>query len=85
MSLGAPGEFYGVQGMTWRNPPILAEPDRIRKVDGRKLLLFYDGKKLRMVGWRTPRAAYWVTNTLGRKLSNTRLLGIARSLRRLNS
>jgi LCP family protein required for cell wall assembly len=85
VSIGQPGEFYGVQGTTWRDPPILAEPDRLRKVDGRDLMLFYDGKRLRMVGWRTPRAAYWVTNTLGRKLSNARLLAIARSLRRMHS
>ena len=68
--MGEPGEYWGVQGMTWRDPPILANPDRIRKQSGRELLLFYDGSKLRMVGWKTPRAAYWVSNTLGRKISN---------------
>jgi polyisoprenyl-teichoic acid--peptidoglycan teichoic acid transferase len=81
---GAPGEYYGVEGMTWRTPPILSQPDRIRIQNGRKLLLFYDGRKLRMVGWRTRRAAYWVTNTLDRSIANQRLLAIASSLRRLN-
>ncbi|HEX6020874.1 MAG TPA: LCP family protein [Solirubrobacter sp.] len=84
-SVGEPGEYWGVQGMTWRDPPILANPDRIRREKGRELLLFYDGRKLRMVGWKTPRAAYWVSNTLGRKISNSRLIAIAASLRRLNS
>jgi LCP family protein required for cell wall assembly len=84
-SVGEPGEYWGVQGMTWRDPPILANPDRIRKQGGRELLLFYDGSKLRMVGWKTPRAAYWVSNTLGRKISNQRLIAMAASLRRLNS
>ena len=53
VALGPPGEYYGVQGMTWRHPPILAEPDRVRIVNGRKLLMFYDGPHLRLVGWRT--------------------------------
>jgi LCP family protein required for cell wall assembly len=82
---GAPGEYYGVQGQTWKNPPLLANPDRIREVNGRKLMLFYDGAKLRQVAWKTPRAVYWVTNTLNRKISNTRMLAIAGSLRRLGS
>jgi hypothetical protein len=84
ISAGAPGEYYGVQGLTWRDPPILAEPDRIRRQNGRELLLFYDGSRLRMIGWRTPRAAYWVTNTLSRSITNKRMLAIAASLRRLN-
>ena len=29
--------------MTWKNPPILDDPDRMRTVDGRKLELYYDG------------------------------------------
>jgi LCP family protein required for cell wall assembly len=82
---GAPGEYYGVQGQTWRDPPLLANPDRIREVNGRKLMLFYDGSKLRQVAWRTSRAVYWVTNTLNRKLSNPRMIAIAGSLRRLGS
>ena len=30
-SVGESGEYWGVQGLTWRNPPILENPDRIRK------------------------------------------------------
>jgi LCP family protein required for cell wall assembly len=85
ISTGAPGEYYGVQGMTWKTPPLLDSPDRVRVINGRRLLLYYDGSKLRQIAWRTPRAVYWVTNTLDRKISNTRLLAIASSLRRLNS
>jgi LCP family protein required for cell wall assembly len=81
---GGPGEYYGVQGMTWRNPPLLDNPDRVRVMNGRRLLLFYDGSRLRQVAWRTPRAVYYVTNTLDRKLPNRRMLAIAGSLRRLN-
>jgi polyisoprenyl-teichoic acid--peptidoglycan teichoic acid transferase len=81
VALGPPGEYYGIQGTTWRQPPILAEPDRVRIVNGRKLLLFYDGPHLRMIGWRTHHAVYWVTNTLDRAISNSRLLAITLSLR----
>jgi hypothetical protein len=49
--------------------------------NGRKLLLFYDGHHLRMIGWRTRHAAYWVTNTLDEAISNQRLLAITLSLR----
>ena len=66
-------------------PPHVLDGLRRLKKSGRKLLLFYDGSKLRMVGWKTPRGAYYVTNTIGRKISNTRLIAIATSLRRLNS
>ena len=85
-SMGEPGEYWGVQGLTWRDPPILANPDRIRQArTAASCCCSTTARKLRMVGWKTPRAAYWVTNTLGRKISNSRLIAIAASLRRLNS
>jgi LCP family protein required for cell wall assembly len=82
VAAGPPGEYYGVQGLTWRDPPILGNPDRVRVQNGRKLLLFYDGRHLRMIAWRTRRAAYWVTNTLDEAIANRRLLAITLSLRR---
>ena len=85
ISTGAPGEYYGVQGLAWKDPPILANPDRVRVQKGRRLLLYYDGAKLRRVAWRTPRAAYYVSNTLNYKLSNARMIAIAASLRRAGS
>ena len=48
-------------------------------------MLYYDGSKIRQIAWRTPRALYYVTNTLNRAISNTRMLAIASSLKRLNS
>ena len=32
--------------------------------------------------WRTPRAVYWVSNTLSETLNNKQMLAIARSLSR---
>ncbi len=79
------GEYYGVQGMTWKYPPILDDPDTTRTVNGRKLMLYYDGSHLRLVAWRTPKGVYWVTNTLSMSIPNSRLTAIAGSLRRLKS
>jgi hypothetical protein len=79
------GEYYGVQGLAWKYPPILDDPDRTRTVGGRRLMLYYDGSHLRLVAWRTQKAVYWVTNTLTMSIPNSRLIAIAGSLRRLKS
>jgi polyisoprenyl-teichoic acid--peptidoglycan teichoic acid transferase len=76
---GSQGQFYGVQGTRWKNPPILAAAHRTRRIDGREYALYSDGGRLRLVAWRTPRAVYWVSNTLGLSLSDAEMLGIARS------
>ena len=73
------GQFYGVQGTTWRQPPILAAAHKTRRIDGREYALYSDGGRLRLVAWRTPRAVYWVSNTLGLALTDEEMLGIARS------
>jgi hypothetical protein len=77
------GDYYGIQGTTWRDPPILDGPDETRRIGGRRLELFYDGRHLRIVAWRTRKAVYWVSNTLTESLTKTEMLGIAASLRRL--
>jgi polyisoprenyl-teichoic acid--peptidoglycan teichoic acid transferase len=84
ISTGAPGEYYGVQGTTWKKPPILDDPDRVITQNGRRLLLFYDGTRLRVVGWKTPKAVYWVSNTITHRLSNAKLIAIAASLTHLH-
>lgn len=83
LNAGSWSEYYGIQGTTWKNPPILDDPDRVRAVNGRKLELFYDGSHIRIAAWRTSNGVYWVTNTLTLSISNSRLMEIASSLRRL--
>jgi polyisoprenyl-teichoic acid--peptidoglycan teichoic acid transferase len=78
------GEFYGVQGMTWKAPPILDDHDRIVERRGRKLRLYYDGKRLRLVAWKTRRGAYWVSNTLTQSIGSDQMIEIAASLKRLS-
>jgi len=77
------GEYYGVQGLTWKAPPILDDPDRTATHKGRKLRLYYDGRALRLVAWRTKRGVYWVSNTLTHSIGEAQMLEIAASLRRL--
>ena len=45
------GQYYGVQGTTWQNPPLLASPSGTRTIDGRKLYLYADGGRLTTVAW----------------------------------
>jgi LCP family protein required for cell wall assembly len=73
------GQFYGVQGTRWMNPPILAAAHRTRRIGDREYALYGDGSRLRLVAWRTPQAVYWVSNTLGLDLTDEEMLGIARS------
>jgi polyisoprenyl-teichoic acid--peptidoglycan teichoic acid transferase len=77
------GQYYGVQGIAWPNAPILQAASTTLKMGRRTFELFYDGQHLRVVAWRTAKAAYWVSNTLTRSLSNREMLGIARSLTRI--
>lgn len=77
------GDYYGVQGTTWMKPPILTQGGEKLRMRGRDYRLLYDGKKLRIVAWQTKSATYWVSNTLGLALTNTEMLGIARSLTRV--
>ena len=83
VSKGLAGEYYGVQGMTWKDPPILDNPDQTISSRGRKLQLYYDGRRLRLVAWKTRKAVYWVSNTLSQSLNKRQMLAIAESLTRL--
>jgi hypothetical protein len=83
LNRGGFGEYYGIQGVDWSDPPILNKPDVSRTVNGRKLDLYFVGGRLRLVALRTKRAVYWVSNTLLLSLSNRQMLAIAGSLQRI--
>ena len=80
VSTGYIGEYYGVMGTSWPDPPILDSPSETRIVGGRQLMLFYNGSRLNVVGWKTKRGSYWIANTLLQTLSMREMLGVARSL-----
>jgi polyisoprenyl-teichoic acid--peptidoglycan teichoic acid transferase len=83
LQTGHAGEYYGLQGITWRNPPILEGVTETRKIGRRNYELAYDGDRLRLVAWRTPKAVYWISNTLLLSLDEKQMLAIARSVRAL--
>jgi LCP family protein required for cell wall assembly len=73
-------QYYGVQGTTWDNPPILSSPAGTKVVNGRKLFLYKDGAKLTQVAWHHDGDAYWISNNLTENLPNSQMLEIAASL-----
>jgi hypothetical protein len=74
------GLYYGIQGTTWLHPPILNNPTQTKFVNHRQLGEYFNGGHLSLVAWRTPRAVYWISNSLNDALPNGELLGIAASL-----
>ena len=80
---GLIGEYYGIQGTTWKDPPVLRDASETREIGGREYELHFDGDRLRMVAWRTNRAVYWLQNTLLQTLSEAQMLAIAKSMRTL--
>lgn len=80
---GRVGEYYGLQGTTWREPPILENPTEKRRIGGRTYEFHFDGDRLRLIAWRTRKGVYWISNTLLQSLSEREMLGIARSCRGL--
>jgi LCP family protein required for cell wall assembly len=76
------GLYYGIQGTTWQNPPILNNPTQVERIHGKTLLEYFNGHKLGLVAWRTPHGVYWVSNTLNAAIPNGQLKAIAASLTR---
>ncbi len=76
-------EYWGVQMTDWDDAPVLADKSLARRIGRRVYDLYYDGPKLHMVVLRTPKARYWVINTLLDRLSNETMLAIAEGLKPL--
>jgi len=78
---GTDGQFYGLQSTTWPDPPILRAPSATQTRRGRRLMLFRDGSRLRIVAWREAGAVHWVANTLERTLTDREMLDLAATAR----
>ncbi|MGB8878898.1 MAG: LCP family protein, partial [Solirubrobacteraceae bacterium] len=76
-SNGQLGQFYDVQGTTWVNAPLFADPNQTVHVGRRTYFLYYDGPQLSTVAWSEYGAMYWVHNTLTDAVDNGELLAIA--------
>jgi LCP family protein required for cell wall assembly len=83
LSEGEAGQYYGVQGTTWKAPPILDNPTDEVRMRKRTYQRYFDGHRIRTIAWKTPRAVYWVSNTLSLNLTNKQMMDIARSLQRI--
>jgi hypothetical protein len=74
------GQYYGLEGTTWQNPPILNTPTKTQTVNGKKLMLYINQGTISLAAWRTPQGVYWISNDLTDDLSNQQMLAIAGSL-----
>jgi LCP family protein required for cell wall assembly len=82
---GELGAYYGIQGTAWRDPPILSNPSETQKVGKATYYLYGDVNRLRLVAVKTPRASYWISNTVLLSLTNRQMLAIAKSLGRIGA
>ena len=76
------GEYYGVQGTAWRNPPLLASPTQTKLVAGKKLLAVRQRRQAHDGRMEDAHGTYWVSNTLTTDIPNRELVSIAASLSR---
>jgi LCP family protein required for cell wall assembly len=83
LAQGEAGQYYGVQGTTWKAPPILDNPTDQVRMRKRTYQRYFDGRRIRLIAWKTPKAVYWVSNTLSQKLTNKQMMDVARSLQRV--
>ncbi|HET9104425.1 MAG TPA: LCP family protein [Solirubrobacteraceae bacterium] len=74
------GQYYGVQGTTWQNPPLLASPLESKVVNGKTLEIYEQGGSITNVAWHTKQGVYWISNTLTTDISNRQMINIAASL-----
>jgi LCP family protein required for cell wall assembly len=82
---GENGQYWGVQGTSWRSPPILDDPAGSIRLSGRRYFEYYDGTRLRLIAWKTKNGSYWVSNTLSRTLTNRQMRDIAKNLTRVGT
>jgi LCP family protein required for cell wall assembly len=73
------GGYWHVQALSWDDPPILADANEERTVDGTVYHLYYQGARLHRVAWRADGTWCWITNTLDDQISNKVLLDLATS------
>ena len=76
------GEYYGVQGTTWQNPPLLSTPEGTKVVDGKTLAIYEQGGSITNVAWHTKQGVYWISNTLTTDIPNGQMINLAASLSR---
>ena len=77
---GIADQYYNVQGVAWKNPPLLNDPSETKVVRGRKLLLYAAGGKLTTVAWHQGNDSYWISNDLTSDIPNHEMVALAASM-----
>jgi LCP family protein required for cell wall assembly len=77
------GGYYDLEGSDWLTPPLFAHA-REQTIAGRPCRLVEDGSHIHVIGWRSGRALYWLTNTLLEELSNAQMIALAQSVKALH-
>jgi len=75
------GQYYDIQGSTWKQSPLLTNPNQTDHIGSRTYSLYYTGEHLRTVAWHEGGAVYWIENTLSNTLSPEQMVAIARETR----
>jgi LCP family protein required for cell wall assembly len=78
------GEYYGLQGTRWKDPPIIKSPSEIKRYHGRRFMIFKDGDRVRLVAWQTKDGTYWISNTLLQSISKDDMVAMARAAKPLS-
>jgi LCP family protein required for cell wall assembly len=81
--VGQTYEYWQIEESTWKSAPILANPSFTLVHKGQKYLVYTTGGAVQRIALVTPKATYWVSNTILNELSNSTMLAIAESLRPL--
>ncbi len=73
-------EYYGVEGTTWEDPPILKSDHDTETIDGRDYDIYYVGDRVRLIAFHVDGNSYWVSNTLLQTLDASQMIAIAQSM-----
>ena len=76
-------QYWQIEESTWSSAPILANPTGQFMYHHQKFFLYTTGGAIQMVVLKTPKASYWVVNTILNQLSNSTMIAIAKSLKPL--
>jgi LCP family protein required for cell wall assembly len=74
------GEYYGIQGVHWSDPPILKSPSAFKVFHGRRFEIYADDHgHVTDVAWHADGNSYWVSNTLTSTIGIKQMIAIAES------
>jgi LCP family protein required for cell wall assembly len=74
------GQYYGIQGVHWADPPILGHPSATKVFRGRVFDIYEDDHgHVTDVAWHADGNSYWVSNTLTSTIPIKQMIAIAES------